>query len=167
MKHTRAPVTITAAVIADAPAIQRLLRDTWHDTYDALIGRAKVDDITTRWHAVPVLERQIGDAGNTFLVARQEGVVVGHALAHRDGRTIVLERLYVLPAAQRRGVGTGLIEALTARFGEARRMSVAVARDNAKGVAFYLGRGFIPGESFDEDGIPHLGMEMVLPTGQP
>jgi hypothetical protein len=31
--------------------------ETWHDTYDPLLGRERVTEITNRWHAVEALAR--------------------------------------------------------------------------------------------------------------
>lgn len=53
---------IRHAVLQDAEDTRRVLVETWHDTYDPLLGSEKVTEITDRWHAVDVLTQQIGSS---------------------------------------------------------------------------------------------------------
>jgi ribosomal protein S18 acetylase RimI-like enzyme len=63
-----------------------------------------------------------------------------------DHRLAELTRIYVLPAEQRQGVGFALLDQAfaTARERGVREVSVAVARGNDKGRAFYERNGFKP-----------------------
>ena len=141
----------------------QLLAVTWHDTYDALIGREKVDDITSRWHAVDVLARQVESADISFLVADIGGLIVGHSLANaQHAPTLFLARLYVLPAYQRRGIGESLLAAAIKRHAPMARVRVDVEADNAKGVSFYQRRGFVVLGETAQDDLNILQMEKVL-----
>ena len=155
--------TVRDTTAADLPEVRRLLVATWHDTYDALIGADKVAAVTDRWHAIAVLQRQLEDPALAFLVAAENGRIVGHASVHADRLpTLRLGRLYVLPAAQRRGIGGRLLATAIARYPTARAMQLTVEADNEKGVAFYRKHGFAILEQVREDGIPALRMEKAL-----
>lgn len=75
-------VLIRPAVLQDAEGTRRVLVETWHDTYDPLLGVEKVTEITGRWHAIEALVEQIGlPAAASFLVAEHLGQLIGHAFA--------------------------------------------------------------------------------------
>jgi hypothetical protein len=76
-------MTIRLAEPGDLAAIRDLLVETWHDTYDALIGPAKVTEITDRWHSLENLARQLALPETSFLVAEQAGDIVGACLRRR------------------------------------------------------------------------------------
>jgi ribosomal protein S18 acetylase RimI-like enzyme len=144
----------------DLPAVRELLVETWHDTYDPLLGAAKVTEITDDWHSLANLERQLAVPDTVFLVAAEEGRITGHLFANgRQLPLLILSRLYVLPAFQRRGVGARLLAAALAHFPQARSIGLDVEAGNAKGRAFYTRQGFVPvGESV-QAGISHIRLE--------
>jgi ribosomal protein S18 acetylase RimI-like enzyme len=145
-------------------AVNRLLVETWHDTYDAILGREKVADITARWHAPERLAEQIRMEGAAFLVAEADGEVVGHAFARMDREGIVhLFRLYVHPTRQRAGVGGLLLDAVAGLFPQAAAIRLEVEEANVKGRRFYEAHGFsVVGRTGDcggDSGMPALVME--------
>ena len=154
----RRPSVIRAATPDDIAAIRALLVETWHHTYDAILGADFVTDATDRWHAPDILAAQAASPEAAFLVAAQNCMLTGHAYAHplADG-TLRLSRLYVRPAAQRNGVGEALLAAALARFPAASRVSLEVEARNAKGIAFYARHGFtVIGEIAEEGSRPLL-----------
>lgn len=156
-------VLIRNAIASDIPAVSALLVETWHDTYDALLGAPKVAEITARWHAPDILAQQLAIVGTSFLVAKADHVLVGHAYA--DARALPrlrIGRLYVLPAWQRRGIGQALLAALCERYPSARCLALEVETENAKGVAFYRREGFVSAGGMTDDGTNLLWMEKTL-----
>ena len=154
---------IRPAIRDDIGAIRRLLVETWHDTYDPLLGREKVTEITDRWHAEDVLVRRLETPDSSCLLAELGREAVGHALAHaRQAAILVLARLYVRPAYQRQGIGGRLLAALIERHPEASRIRLTVEADNAKGVAFYQRNGFAVTAEVVEDGLRGFRMERAL-----
>ena len=135
-------VTIRPAARSDLPVVQRVLVDTWHATYDTLMGRAKEDELTASWHALPVLERQLDQAGATRLVAIEGGRIVGTAFAIRAEGYVKLDQIYVLPAAHGTGAGKALLDAVTAAAGAATPIRLEVEPRNARAIAFYKREGF-------------------------
>jgi GNAT superfamily N-acetyltransferase len=102
--------------------------------------------------------------GRRRLIAQRADRVVGFA-DHRDDGHIKL--LFVEPAAQGRGAGAALLDAVARRTG---RLSVHCLAVNDAALAWYLGRGFrVAGgwlESFHGRDAVWLRLERdALPTG--
>ena len=156
-------LVIHPATRADVSAVRRLLVETWHDSFDPLLGRERVTEITDRWHAEDLLARQLDSPDGSFLVAELGGQAVGHALAEaREPPLMVIGRLYVRPAFQRRGIGRQLLAALIRRHPQTSRIRLLVHADNAKGRSFYQRNGFVAVSEVLEEGLPALRMEKVL-----
>ena len=147
----------------DLADVRDLLVETWHDTYDALLGAETVIRITDEWHSVESLSRQLDLPNTCFLVAEQKGRIVGHVFANaRELPVLVLARLYVRPHCQRRGIGKALLDAAAATYPDARFIRLEVEAGNPKGIAFYRREKFQPvGEVF-QAGIRHIRMEKNL-----
>jgi ribosomal protein S18 acetylase RimI-like enzyme len=136
--------TIRPVEERDLQAVRAVLVETWHATYDAVLGAARVTEITDDWHSIAALERESGPRpAYAFLLLEDDGATVATASASRRGDTVVVLRLYVLPAHQRRGHGTALLDALVARLGPTAHVELDVAATNAPAIAFYERRGFV------------------------
>jgi len=159
-----ADLLIRPAAERDLEPVRQLLAETWRDTYVASIGRAKVDELTAKLHAVAVLARQLDMPDTSFLVAERAGILVGHAHgnAQQHGSAIQLGRLYVRPGQQRQGIGAALLAAVIARHPQAIRVRLIVDAANAKGLAFYRRQGFVLEGEAVEDGVRVLRLERVL-----
>jgi ribosomal protein S18 acetylase RimI-like enzyme len=159
-------VVIRPATPDDLPQVQRLLVETWHDTYDALLGAERVTEITNSWHSIENLGRQLDVPDTSFLVAEEDGAIVGHAAANaRKPPLMVLTRLYVRPDAQRRGVGRLLLAEAIARHGGCEVMRLEVEAGNPKGISFYRREGFQAVGEKSEQGLNHILMEKRLTHG--
>jgi ribosomal protein S18 acetylase RimI-like enzyme len=159
---------IRPAKLKDVGAVSRLLVETWHDTFDDLLGPERVREITERWHAEEVLARQLDSQDGTFLVAELAGQVVGHALGDAPKPPpplLMVYRLYVRPAFQRRGIGGALLAALVRRHPETDRIRLLVEADNVKGRAFYARNGFVAAGEVMEGGLRAFRMEKTLDRG--
>jgi ribosomal protein S18 acetylase RimI-like enzyme len=156
-------IIIRPAAAADLDAVRALLRETWHQVYDPIIGRDSVNEVTSRWHAAALLARQLDQPRSSFLVAHDGALLAAHGFAQmREPATLVVSRLYVRPSHQRQGIGRRLLEALRARHADAATLRLFVAAENARGVAFYRGAGFAVVEEGVEEGARVLHMEKHL-----
>ena len=156
-------LAIRAAAVGDLGEVARLLAATWHDTYDALLGVERVAATTRSWHAPEVLAKQAALPDASFLVAFRGGVLAGHAFAKEQGEGgLLLSRLYVLPAHQRRGVGRALLAAVVERHPGTVRVELLVEARNAKGLAFYGRHGFVAVGRVEEDGSSSLRMQRIV-----
>ena len=130
---------------SDLPKVGDLLVVTWHATYDAILGPARVTEITESWHSVANLGRQLGVPETAFLLAEDRGDIVAAAYATAaENGSIMLRQLYVLPSAQGRGTGRALLDETVARFPGAPRVRLEVEPKNVSAIRFYERNGFRP-----------------------
>lgn len=135
-------VEIERAALQDALTIKEILRETWHDTYASLLPKTAIETITSQWHAPELPTEQLQNPEIYFAIARDGGVVVGVITARRRDDIVVVNRLYVRPQYQRRGIGRQLLESSYRTFHDAQRVRLIVEAENRKGVAFYAKHGF-------------------------
>ena len=147
----------------DLAAVRDLLVETWHDTYDVLLGPETVTRITGEWHSIEALSRQLDLPDAAFLVAEAKGRILGHAFANaRELPVLVIARLYVRPSWQRRGIGKSLLDAATATDPQIRIIRLDVEAENRKGRSFSRREGFRPAGDVFQAGIRHIRMEKNL-----
>ncbi|ASU38032.1 GNAT family N-acetyltransferase [Herbaspirillum sp. meg3] len=139
------PVTVRRATVDDAALIAQVRIDSWRAAYrgmipDAYLDGMKVGDSTRMWTRVL---SAASDAACTF-VAEVDGELVGFAagitLAERKlDFDAELTALYVLPSAQRAGIGRRLLTEVVATLGAAGapNMLVWVLAQNKKARDFY------------------------------
>ncbi|WP_024585369.1 GNAT family N-acetyltransferase [Aliihoeflea sp. 2WW] len=128
----------------DLKAVQALLAETWHATYDSIYGEARVNEIIAEWHSMAALEAQLESPLSEFLVA-DDGTQIGgvvYATAIDEGKTVMLHQLYVRPDSQGRGIGGLLLDEIEGCFPDADKVRLEVEEANAKAVTFYLAQGF-------------------------
>ncbi|MGQ9371809.1 GNAT family N-acetyltransferase [Azospirillum sp. A39] len=111
--------------------------------------------------------RRSQDRGTVFLLARLGAVEVGCiGVRHRDDGTAVIEKLAVLPAFRRRGLGRRLVEEAVAlaRQAGARRVELAIIAGHHALRAWYGSQGFAVLDSRAVDHLPFavLVMERAL-----
>ena len=135
-------LTLTAVTTLDAEFLYDILEVTMRGYVEATWGkwdsaqaRASTDDAIAR--------------GGVFLV-RQENEVVGTISVYEEPTHIQLDRLYIAPAHQRRGLGTQLLREQIGRArarGKPLRLRV-LGVNPAK--ALYLREGFVVTETTPE-----------------
>lgn len=153
----------------DLEAIRALLVETWHNTYDSIYGRERVDAICADWHSIAALQAQLDRPNSEFIVADDGEAIAGLAFASTldDGKTVMLHQLYVRPGQQGRGIGGLLMDEIEAAFPVAGRLRLEVEEANAKAIAFYTAQGFSQvGRTAncgkDQSGIPALIYERPI-----
>jgi len=125
-------VTVGRGRPANAPTVQRVARAAWHAAYDHLLGAGTVQQRVASWFDP---DRLVG---------------VAEAVP-RDGN-YHLHRPYVHPDRWREGIGSRLLEGVTAavRGRGADRLTVSVV-DGGPAVAFYGESGLERvGEGYDD-----------------
>ena len=131
-------MTLAMLDLADG-AVARSVLELQRESYAVearLIGDDRIPQLTETLD-------ELRAAGLEWLGARDEdglaGAVAWKVLA--DG-TVDIHRLVVAPRAFRRGIATGLLDALDARY-PGRRVLVSTGRGNEPAVTLYLRRGFV------------------------
>ena len=133
---------IVHAATEDIPAIQKLLRVTWDDTYGNHLSQMTLDEVYRNWQTVPFLTDQIQNAEMYFPLVKESTELFGLATARIDGDVIVLFRLYVYPEHQRKGVGELLLNNIIEHFKRAKKIQLHAEEFNQKGIPFYKKHGF-------------------------
>lgn len=129
----------------DLETISALLADTWHDTYDAIYGAEKVDEITASWHSVSALQAHLERPDSEFIVAddgERIGGVAFAAVSDPAKKLVMLHQLYVRPDCQGQGIGGALLDEIVEAFPGATTLRLEVEPANEKAVRFYEGCGF-------------------------
>jgi putative acetyltransferase len=145
MSAVPAPFTIRRAAPADAPALARLYAEP--EVQASLLQMPYPSEEALRtWLA----EQQQRGRADIHLVAEREGELV--ALAGLDPVSVQVRRRHamglgmaVARAAQGRGIGKALMQALTDyadRWAQVLRIELQVYVDNAAAIALYRGFGF-------------------------
>lgn len=137
---------VRTASAQDLAKVSALLAETWHATYDALYGAAKVSEITARWHSVPALKARLERKDSEFVVADNGKELAGMgyvAMSKERPKAAFLHQLYVLPRFQRQGIGRDMFAELESCFPDANAMVLEVDPRNEAAVGFYHAHGFI------------------------
>lgn len=136
------PVRIRLATAADKGALAAVWRETWHATYDSVLGadgvRAMANDPTGDINIKAMWPRGNG----CVLLAHVAGEPAATAIASlRDG-VLFVWGMYVRPPFQRGRIGSRMLERITRRFPQAKRVEVRVLQTSDHARAFYAAHGF-------------------------
>ncbi len=123
----------------DIAEVKQLLSETWAATYNIPA------EIIGKLHDQEILELQTQNPDILFVVAADDsGRIVGVATAKISGDDAIgIERLYVHPHFQRQGIGRELLRSIIRTFPGVKTIRLEVARNNPKGISFYLKHGFV------------------------
>ncbi len=94
------------------------------------------------------IREELSSGNVDFLVAENDGEIIGSVLCTNDGRKLWINRLCVLPAWQRKGVATVLLAEAEKRA-EARGLTVIaclIHEDNSPSREFFTENGYEFGE---------------------
>lgn len=130
------------AAAPDLQLLRLILSETWRSTYEPLLGRSAVDEMERSMLAEEPLRATL-DNGVTWLAAsRLDGEAAALVYAWRDDDGVFVQRLYVRPAFQGRGLGRALLRRVAAFF-PGRTITLDVEADNASAAGFYRALGFV------------------------
>ena len=135
-------VQMRSATSNDAEAIQKLLRETWMDTYGDHLSQETLDEVYKNWQSIEFLTKQIENPRLYFPLAKEGDELVGLSTAYMPEDTIVMLRLYVSPRHQRKGIGELLLQNVIEHFQVGKKIQLHVEVTNPKGQSFYKKHGF-------------------------
>lgn len=145
-------LSIREALPADAELIADISRQTFFDTFAAQNSAANMDKFLSEQFTRGRLILEVGQAGNTFLLAQAGEAIAGYAKI-REGRSapglvaqpaIEIARIYACKEWIGKGVGKQLMQACL-EIGRQRNKTVAwlcVWEKNQRAIAFYESWGF-------------------------
>lgn len=138
---TQPAITISPLAKPDLPRVSAIARVTWPVAFEGLIPAEEIPKIVEAIYSAAQLEADM-DNGHAFWIAKADGKDAAFCAAYREGDTIWLKKLYVLPEAQGLGLGKRLTDAALAHFPGAAEICLFVKNDNVKAIGFYERAGF-------------------------
>jgi ribosomal protein S18 acetylase RimI-like enzyme len=134
----------------DIEHVQRIVRDTWRETYYGIIP----EELQTNFleHAYSDMMLKMRMEKTAMLIAECEGVPIGFAnitKVDEDGDA-ELTAMYILPTHQHSGYGKKLFHNALSTLKSASQVFVYVDGKNESGRAFYEKQGFQLLDVFDE-----------------
>lgn len=149
-------IHIRPASQADIPALCALARLIWPATYTGVISQQQIEYMLADRYAPEQISLQIADPRHAWRLAYWENDFAGFAHARLESEGGKLDKLYVHPNSQRRGIGRALTEDIKifARTHRAARLYLQVNRQNTAAISAYLRYGFtiIQAQMFDIGG---------------
>lgn len=141
-----ATITISPATDADLAIINELAHAIWWPAYGQFIPHGQISLMLAEIYSMEALRRQV-DQGGHFLVAWLGDAPVGFAEyrpKEKKPSIMRIEKLYVSPARQGKGVGVSLINYVAQRAIESGKahLELNVNRRNAAAIGFYQKNGF-------------------------
>ena len=138
-------IQILEAFLEDIPVIQLLANSIWPIAYKDIITKEQIAFMLETRYSTEALQKQMNE-GQQFFLAKEENEFLGYAgvaPANKAG-LFKLEKLYVVPATHKKGIGTLLLQAVEQYTIEngGNKLTLQVNRSNAA-VGFYKRMGFI------------------------
>ena len=99
----------------DVPVIIELAKATWEPTYRDILSKAQLEFMFNEMYSPASLETQMNSLGHTFLILYIQGKPSGYASYSEKPEAkgvFKLQKLYLLPELQGKGLGRKLIEAV-------------------------------------------------------
>ena len=132
------------AEVEDAEGIEEAARKSWLDAYTGIHAEEALDEIREKdeIRSLKALKDTIRDASTMFLVAEEGGEIKGEMILETKETVYELRSAYVKPNAQRKGIGTALVEKAEEKLPENIVLKASVLEENREAVKFYRSRGF-------------------------
>jgi diamine N-acetyltransferase len=150
-------IQIREATVADAELIAMLSRQTFYDSFAGDNTQADMDKFMNETFTREKLMKEVGAAGNTFLLAYDGDEAVGYVrlrettnpLLLEGGEALEIARIYAAQTSIGKGVGKAMMERCIdiARQKNYGVIWLGVWEKNARAIAFYTKWGF---EKFSE-----------------
>lgn len=126
--------------------VQSIAHRTWPSTFANILSPEQIEYMLNWMYDLKMLESQF-EKGHTFLLAEEDGKERGFAgfeLNYAEGPKAKLHKIYLLPEAQGKGAGKGLILEVAdrARKNGQKSLLLNVNKYNQKAIEFYARIGF-------------------------
>ncbi|WP_413997974.1 N-acetyltransferase family protein [Flavobacterium sp. W1B] len=139
-------ITIREAQSKDFKTIQEIAYKTWPDVYGKILSAAQLDYMLKAFYSLETLTDNVFNKGHHFILAFEGDFCLGFASFQHDyldKKVTRLHKIYLLPAAQGKGAGKQLVDAVInyAKENHSTVISLNVNRFN-KALTFYQKLGF-------------------------
>lgn len=138
---------VRTAVVADAPAVAAIGRVAFPAVHNDVVGPEFAAVVVEQTYSIEALTECItrctAAIDAEFLVAEQDGDVIGYLHYDSEGPEPELHRIYVDVGRKRGGVGSALIRELHARLPPGTQYVLFVAEANTDAQSFYQRHGLV------------------------
>ncbi len=144
MNLTNNLLEIRTATSDDILSIQEIAEITWPIAYGKIISNKQIQYMLDNRYSTDAIEKEMF-LGDSYLIAEYEGLPVGFAcFKYRNNKLYKLDKLYVLPTAQKTGAGKELLKEVIDRIISVggKEIILQVNRNN-NAVSFYEKMGFV------------------------
>lgn len=153
--------------------LHKMIVDTFWDTYRGSSADKNIADYLQNSYSSAQIATQLEQSNCAFYFIMKDGKVAGYMKLNfadaqteaYDGDSVEIEKLYVLPAFKRQGLGRKLLDfaETTANQDHAEYLWLGVWSDNDKALAFYHEIGFkqTTTHTFDLGNDPQTDLVMV------
>jgi len=148
MACSRAMFDVRPCRLGDVTHIRRLLKASWHGTYDSIIGERVALQRGRRVYStvnlvIWIAQSRLPSHATKMLIATQGNIAVGVAMARIDDASeIVLYMLHVDPERKGQRIGSALLQAVAGSYAGAKGVRLEVLRDNVAAIEWYKAQGF-------------------------
>lgn len=107
-------VLLCEATTQDIKTIQEIAKITWSHTYGEILSKAQITYMLDLFYSDEMLHKNL-ESNHHFILAKEEEKSLGFASyehQYQNKNQTRLHKLYVLPQAQKKGVGQLLIETI-------------------------------------------------------
>jgi len=138
------PIDIYPIVPDDVPAIARLARATWRDAYIEIISPEQIEYMLAQRYDHERLRIDTQDPQKWLHQACLDGALAGFAACEIYKGEFKLDKLYVHPDMQRKGIGAALVGHAASLAHEQGFPSIilAVNKKNGQAIHAYMRYGF-------------------------
>ena len=141
-------ITIRQAGLSDIPTIHDMAEIVFRHTYAPYLSPEQLDYMMEWMYSPDSLEDQISIKGHTYYIAWHKDTPTGYVSFNEDApaadgtRIFHLQKIYILPEFQRKGIGSRLFDYVVARIHErgGQRIELNVNRNNPA-MQFYRHKG--------------------------
>ncbi len=137
------PIHLKPATLHDVAIIAKLADTIWNAHYPPIIGLEQVKFMLEKMYHPNVLSHHISKGPQEFFIIQSDEESLGFiAIEPKEKDELYLQKLYVLPANHRRGIGAGALHQVVKYYPKAQRMRLQVNRQNYTAINFYFKLGF-------------------------
>lgn len=144
-------LTFQIASYSDLPQIVLLSQKIWIPTFAPFFGSEELKVLYDGMYNIEVLNQWLSEPGNTMYIINRDDKPLGYFATAKDGLTLKLDKIYVLPECQGTGFGgraMSFVESEASKAG-CGQIALRVNRENKKAIDFYLAKGLIISSSID------------------
>jgi diamine N-acetyltransferase len=133
----------------DVEELAQLAREIWHRHYPAIISRDQIEYMLAQRYGPTEIRAQLQNPDHGWWVTEDQGRLNAFAHASLMADHCKLDKLYVHPDFQRRGLGAALLKQVIhwARNSGRKRIVLQVNRHNSLALSAYRKYGFSIAES--------------------